>query len=275
MLKHQLPPRSAAPFGARCRLAVIFLAAALCAGSLAWNARAEGFRVTLSDDVVVLDDKQKWGSIDLVNLGADPMEFTLTVDATASGTARDGTSLIRWAPSKALAPANRSVTMRVSARPPADLPPGEYVFRVGVTAAVQHPPRTLPGEGTDQVQGIAATIPVVPILPVTVYLRHKIEAPMIDAKPLVFTPEDPKYFGYFPVTKRTPGVSFVGQIQLVEQGSGAIISKGRLILSPAQDTSNVRMPRGDTPVKDGARYCLRIWDHFPGKGGPTQEVCGQ
>jgi len=233
------------------------------------------FRVTLSDDVIVLDEHTRSGSIDLVNLGADPMEFTLKVDDEAKGAAPDGTPLIRWTPTRSLVPANRSVAMRVAARPPANLPPGEYVFRVGVTASVQRP-KMAPGEEEKAAEkGIAVTIPVVPILPVTVYVRHKIETPMIDVKPLILTPEDKKIAGYFPVTKRMPGVSFVGQIQLVEQSSGKVVSRGRLVLAPAKNSSQVSMPRGETPMIKGARYCLRVWDHFPGEGDPKLEVCGQ
>ena len=233
------------------------------------------FRVTLSDDVIVLDEHSRSGSIDLVNLGEDPMEFTLKVDDEAKGAAPDGTPLIRWTPTRSLVPANRSVAMRVAARPPANLAPGEYIFRVNVTASVQRPKMTPGAEEKEAEKGIAVTIPVVPVLPVTVYVRHKIETPMIDAKPLVLTPEDKKIAGYFPVTKRMPGVSFVGQIQLVEQGSGKVVNQGRLVLAPATDTSKVSMPLGKIPLEKGARYCLRVWDHFPGEGAPKLEVCGQ
>jgi len=236
---------------------------------------AGGVSVALSDNLVVLDSRHRSGAIELVNLSADPTEFKVKIQ-TVKDSEVDGESLIRWAPQRTLAPPHRTVPFRVASRPQSDLPSGEYLIRVGVSARAITPPLPIierENEDGEIEQAIAAVVPIVPVLPVTIYYRHKMETPMIDAQPLVATPEDEKYLGYFPVVKRLPQYSFVGTVQVVEQATGEVINQGRLHLRQGTKESKVRMPHGKSLLKPGVGYCLRIWDHFPAKGNPDQQVC--
>lgn len=238
-------------------------------------AQSGGVSVALSDNLIVLDSRARSGAVELVNLASDPTEFTMSV-LSVKDTELDGESLIRWAPRRTLAPANRTVPFRVSARPPGDLPAGEYLIRVGVTARVQTPPpvlREFKNEKGEIEMGLSAVVPIVPTLPVTVYYRHKIETPTIEAGTLVLTPDNPNSIGYFPVTKPQPKYSFVGAVQIIERSSRTIINQGRLHLSQELAASNVYMPRGEQPVIASNVYCLRIWNFWPAEGEPDQEAC--
>lgn len=233
--------------------------------------------VALSDNLLVLDSQTRSSMFELVNLGSEPTEFRLETDKLLLGTKEDASTIIRWAPARALVPANRTVPVRVAARPTPGLAAGEYIFRVGVTAEAKPVPRRpRPGDPAEAPpDGIAVTIPIVPTLPVTVYLRHNIEAPMIDIEPLVLTPDDKEVMGYFPVTKRNPAYSFVGQVLVLDKATGQRINSGRLHLRQGGSAgSRVNMPRAQTPLQAGAQYCLQVWDHFPGKGEPKLVVCG-
>ncbi|MBN2644309.1 MAG: hypothetical protein JXR59_02425 [Desulfuromonadaceae bacterium] len=251
---------------------LLVLAVLLLMSAAAWA----DVSVALSDNLIVIDSRDRSGMIELVNLSADPTEFTLQIQ-NVEGSEVDGETLIRWAPRRSQVPANRTAPFRVSARPQKDLPPGEYLIRVGVSARLMAPPpvvETKKNQNGEIEQTIAVVVPIVPVLPVTVYYRHQIDTPMIDAQALVATPDDEKYLGYFPVVKRTPQYSFVGTVQVVEQATGKVINQGRLHLKQGTESSRVRMPRGEQALVPGTTYCLNIWDRFPAKGQPVQQVCG-
>ncbi|MGL5586140.1 MAG: hypothetical protein ACRDDD_12000 [Plesiomonas sp.] len=231
--------------------------------------------VALSDNLVVLDDSQRSSFIELVNLGRTPTEFALqSIKFTGAATAKDGAEFIRWAPERARVPANRTLPMRISARNLEQLSPGEYVLQVNVSAQRRpNPVRSTEAQNKEASSAVAVSIPVVPVLPITIYLRHQIDTPMITAQPLVYTPKDPDFLGYFPVTKKMAGVSFVGLVQLVDKATDEVVSSGRLHLQPSSKETKVRMPRGKFTAKAKGNYCLRIWDHFPAQGAPAQEQC--
>lgn len=231
----------------------------------------KGLSVALSDNVLVLNDTDRSASLELVNLGSLPTEFALqSVKMVMNAKTQDGSEFIRWAPQRAKVPANQTMPMRISARQLDKLPPGEYMLKLNVSALTRPGPEA---KTTDKAQGVAVTIPIMPVLPVTVYLRHGIDTPGIRAQKLVYTPKDREYLGYFPVTKTVPGQSFVGQIQVVNQATGDVLSSGRLHLRPSTNESVVRMPRGKFTAGAAGTYCLKIWDHFPAKGNPIQEQC--
>lgn len=231
----------------------------------------KGLSVALSDNVLVLNDTDRSASLELVNLGSLPTEFALqSVKLVMNAKTQDGSEFIRWAPQRAKVPANQTMPMRISARQLDKLPPGEYMLKLNVSALTRPGPEA---KTADKAQGVAVTIPIMPVLPVTVYLRHGIDTPGIRAQKLVYTPKDREYLGYFPVTKTVPGQSFVGQIQVINQATGDVLSSGRLHLRPTTNESVVRMPRGKFTTGAAGTYCLKIWDHFPAKGNPIQEQC--
>ncbi|MBK1675001.1 hypothetical protein CKO35_17320 [Ectothiorhodospira shaposhnikovii] len=230
--------------------------------------------VALSDNLVVLSNQERSGQLELVNSGSDPTEFRLTVESDMVGADVDGRTVIRWSPARALVSPHRTLPVRIAARPPHDLPPGEYVLRAGVTAAVQTPPSlTGPRMSDEEVAGVAVVIPIVPTLPITVYYRHDIPNPMIEAEALVPMPDDTHYVGYFQVRKSDPKYSFVGYIAVVDAMTGQVVNQGRLHLLPGVESGQVRIPHSTASMSASGQYCIRIWDHWPARGVPGKEVC--
>ena len=240
------------------------------------GASAQGISVSLSDNLIVIDDKRRSGSIDLVNLGEDPMEFSISPAKDAISVVNSAEPMLRWSPQRTVAPAHRSISLRVLARPAPDLPAGEYAFQFNVTATVQRPesPIKLLEEGkAAQDQLIAVSTPVVPVLPVTVYVRHRMATSLVDIEPLTLTPEDKDSLGYFRVVKRTPDTGFVGQIQVVERDSGKVLSSGRLHVGQKGADAKVTMPRLFFPAERASLFCLKLWSQFPGEGEPYAQLC--
>jgi len=257
----------------------IFLVAAANAAILLFSSgkafAQSGVSVALSDNLIVLDKRSRSGSVELVNLASDPTEFTMSV-LSVKDSKLNGESLLRWAPRRTVAPANRTVPFRVSARVPKDLAPGEYLIRVGVTAKVQSPPpipQEYENEDGEIEMGLAAVVPIVPTLPITVYYRHNIEEPTITLSPLVLTPNSSDSVGYFPVVKNQPEYSFVGSVRIIEKNSKKVINQGRLHLGQGISKSNVYMPRGDELTSASNSYCLQLWNVWPAEGAPIQQVC--
>lgn len=267
------------PFARRQKVVASLITSALISFIFLNTARAQTLSLSLSDNLIVLNDQQRSASVELVNLGDDLMEFNLAVSEKASGKLQNGTPVIRWAPDRSLVQPHRAVPMRVSSRATLDLPPGEYVFKAFVQASPHEaekrvPTPEKPGQPADS--SVSVSVGVSPSLPITVYVRHKIAPNMLDAGAFVATPDDPKYIGFFPVTKRVPLQSFVGRVQAVEKQSNAVLNEGRLHLPPNEDTvdtSNVRILRTEQSSKTSPPYCLRIWDQFPASGPPMQESC--
>jgi len=265
-------------FTIRQRVITLLVAGAIF-GVVMGAAEAQTVSLSLSDNLVVLNDKQRSAVLELVNLGDDPLEFNLTASDQASGKLKDGSSIVRWAPERALVQPHRAVPMRVSSRMTPEMEPGEYVFKAYVKATPHETERRAsttekPGEASDS--SLSMSVAVSPSLPVTVYIRHKIAPNMLDAGAFVLTPADSKYIGYFPVVKRVPLQSFVGRVQAIDKLTSAVLNEGRLHLPPSADktdTSNVRILRTEQNSKAQGPYCLRVWDQFPSAGPPVQEFC--
>jgi len=231
--------------------------------------------VSISDNMILLDATSRSGQVDLVNGSDDPMEFTVLPVLENAGIVNSAGPVLRWAPERSVAPAHRSQAFRVAARPTPELAPGEYAYQFKVRAQIQRnaPDILVKTDEVSQETVISGFVPVVPLLPVTVYLRYKIEAPRVDLRPLTLSPDDPESLGYFVAVKQHPDRSFVGTIQVIDKESGAELSSGRLHLGQEGSQARVGMPRGLFPVGKGGSYCLRVWDHFPSKGEPYASVC--
>jgi len=240
--------------------------------------QAQDFRVTLSDTLLVLDNQYRSSSVDMVNMSEDPMEFTMTVVNDFNGIGADKIPLVRWQPARAVVPGGQSVAFRVASRLRADLPAGEYEFRVGAKSVTQRPPVTLiPPDTPGGEPSLAVMGLVMPELPITVYLRHNIDKPSVTVMPFVSTPNDLAYSGYFPLVKKDPAVSFVGIGQLVRKDTQAEVIASRIHLSPRQAEGRFNLPRsnkpGAEPIASNA-ICLRLWNEYPARSKHTQELCG-
>ena len=241
------------------------------------NAQDAGrITVSISDNIIVIDANARSGQIDLVNGSDDPVEFSVSPKTEGAGIINSAEAVLRWAPARSVAPAHRSQAFRVAARPTPELAPGEYAYQFSVRAELQRNAiNTLANSDnktTDPL--ITVRVPIVPVLPVTVYVRHRIEAPRVDLRPLTLTPDDPDSLGYFTAVKQHRDRSFIGTVQVVDAETGAELSRGRLHLGQAGAEAKVGMPRERFPQGKAGKYCLRVWDHFPAQGEPYANVCG-
>lgn len=257
-------------------LATAVMFAALSAPSA--NAQERGrARVSISDNMIIIDANARSGQIDLVNGSDDPMEFTVLPAPDGSKTAivNSAGPVLRWAPERSVAPAHRSQAFRVAARPTPELAPGEYAYQFLVRSKLQRsvPDLLVQTDAVTQETVITGLVPLVPMLPVTVYLRYGIEAPRVDVRPLTLTPDDPESLGYFMAVKQHPDRSFVGTIQVVDADTGAELSRGRLHLGQEGSDARVTMPRGIFPTGKAANFCLKVWDQFPSQGEPYANSC--
>lgn len=258
---------------------IICLATTVTSASLfSSSIRAQGsgeITVSLSDNMIIVDDQLRSGQIDLVNGSDAPVEFIVLPMLENAKIVNLAAPVLRWAPERSVAPPRRSRAFRVAARPTPELMPGEYAYQFKVRAQLQRDVPDILVETDDATKGqvITALLPVVPLLLVTVYLRHRIKAPRVDLRSLTLTPDDPESLGYFMAVKQHPDRSFVGTVQMVDADTGVELSSGRLHLGQEGDQAKVAMPRGLFPTGKGANYCLRVWDHFPSQGEPYANSC--
>jgi len=261
-------------FYKRLHLAIFFFFLAFSAQGI----QAQVVRVTLSDTLLVLDNQYRSSTVDMVNMSEDPVEFTMSVTNDFNGIGADGIPLVRWQPARAVVPAAQSVAFRVASRLRADLPAGEYEFRVAAQSVSQKPPVTLiPSDTPDAPPSLSLTGLVMPALPITVYLRHNIDKPSVTVMPFVPTPDDRDSVGYFPLIKKDPAVSFVGIGQVVRKDTQAEVIGRRIHLTPRQAEGRFSLPRAGQPIGEAVAagtICLRLWSEYPARSKHTQELCG-
>lgn len=255
----------------QCHKVAFFFALLTLAGS------AQATSVAISDNLLVLSDRERSGEIELLSMQPVPAEFTVTA-ADLPDEVLDGNAHVRWAPQRTQIPGNRSQPLRVVFRPPADLAPGEYVVQLNVMSREVNPPPlsdSLQGDGGSAANGMAAGVAIQPVLPVTIYLRHKVESPAIEIVPFEAATNDPQSHGDFTVRKAPEDISFVGTVAVVGEQSGRTFSSGRLRVGQTINEMRVSVPRrADEPPLDEA-VCLKVWPRFPAEGSPEQTVCGR
>jgi len=241
---------------------------------LAGTARA--ISVSITDNVVVLDESSRSAAIQLLSMTPSPVEFEVRATELPPEV-QDGRELLRWAPERTVVPANRGRPLRMVFRPPADLSAGEYVVRLAVQSReVDYEPdfgndddaATEDGENRLQI-GVA----IQPVLPVTIYIRHKVESPKLVVNTFQPTPEAQETHGYFNVSKRPEAISYIGEVALVGEVSNTVYTSGRLRMGQTVNEKRVRVPRRDGDEQLTEAICLHLWPQFPAEGEPEQKVC--
>ncbi len=233
--------------------------------------------VSISDNVVVLDNRQRSGEIELLSMTPSPVEFEITPMDVSEGVL-DGRDYLRWSPPRTLVPANRGSPLRMVFRPPADLAPGEYVVRLAVKGRqVDFQPSFLRDaeEGNGDEQGLSVGVSIQPVLPVTVYIRHQVESPELVVGSFEPVVDDERSHGYFQVSKDPEAISFVGTVALIGAATGNTLTSGRLRMGQTVDDLRIRVPRRDDEAELAEAVCLHIWPSFPAQGEPEQRVCSE
>lgn len=234
--------------------------------------------VSISDNVVVLNTRERSGEIDLLSMTSSPVEFDITAMDPPNGMV-DGRQYLRWSPERVLVPANRASPLRMVFRPPADLAPGEYVVRLAVKSReVNFAPAFNLGsdaEGAEVDNTLAIAVAIQPVLLVTVYIRHLVDSPELTIGEFVPAIEDASTHGYFMVGKDPDAISFVGTIALVGANTGNTLASGRLRMAQNVDQRRIRVPRDETDAVLIEPLCLHLWPSFPPRGEPERRLCSE
>lgn len=246
------------------------LACALWMPSQAW-----AISVSISDNVVVLNSRERSGEIELLSMTPSPVEFDITPGSLPEGVL-DGRDYLRWSPPRTLVPANRSVPLRMVFRPPAELAPGEYVVRLNVKSRqVDFQPSFETDPNADTENAIAIGVSIQPVLPVTVYIRHQVDSPELNIGRFEPAIGDARSHGHFMVSKAPDAISFVGTVALMGAQSGTTLTSGRLRMGQTVDEMRIRVPRREEEAELTEAVCLHIWPSFPARGAPAQRVCSE
>lgn len=246
-------------------------------GLFLYQLPAHAAQVFVSDTVVILSENSRSGSIEVSNMNHRAQEFDV-VPISLPDEIMKGDRLLRWGPDRLSVPGNRSGSLRFVYRPIANLPAGEYVSRFNVRSTVSGEERSVvPGDAGDVDKagkdGAGAAVGIQVALPVTIYIRHNVEAPLLDISDFIPTLSDPRSHGFYIVSKKSDGVSFVGGFAVDKKGDGYNQAKGRLFIPQTKSTHTIDVPRKGTEGFLLARHCLKLWDSFPAKGSPNQEQC--
>ena len=262
----------------RClRAASILVAAA--AAIPAMPVRAQKVSVAVSDNVVIIPSGKTSGVVDLINLENNPVRFDVKLDLDPTGKAKSDPSFhstmtkhLRFSPERVMVPGNETRPLRVAFRAPPDLPPGEYRMWFHVM------PEPLPGQGDGKAiqeveNGLAVSVAVTPVIPIAVYVRHKMDRPTARMEPLEMTPDDDKSQARVLVRKAVSDVSYVGTLAVLASDTGAIVLQGRAHITADKPESYVQIPRHLATLPTGTPLCTRLWHSSPPAGAPDQDNC--
>lgn len=242
------------------------------------STHAWAISVSISDNVVVLDTRERSGEIELLSMTPSPVEFEISAMELPEGLA-DGRQYLRWSPERVLVPANRASPLRMVFRPPADLEPGEYIVRLAVQSRqVDFEPdfgTDDDDEDIDTDNALAIGVAIQPVLPVTVYIRHQVDSPELVIGDFVPAEDDDTSHGHFTVEKHPDAISFVGTVALIGANTGNTLTSGRLRMAQTANERRIRVPRDETEAALAEPVCLHVWPSFPPRGEPERRLCSE
>jgi len=242
-------------------------------------ALAQKVAVAVSDNVAIIPGGRTSAVIDLINLENAAVRFDIKLDLDPTGKARTDPTLhpalnkhLRFSPERILVPGNETRPLRVAFRAPADLPPGEYRMWFHVT------PEPLPdenaGKAIQEVEGgLAVSVAITPVIPIAVYVRHKIPHPTARMEKLEITPADDKSQARVLVRKTVPDISYVGTLAVLNATNGEMVLQGRAHITADKPEAYVQVPRHLPTLPSGTPLCARLWHTAPPSGPPDQDEC--
>lgn len=245
-------------------------------------APSQGGGVSVAPMMVILDTRGRPQSFEVVNFGSrsatfrlDPLHAVIDPDGaqqfepatTQSGSAA---SFLRWAPRQFEVPPGATRTVRLSARPPADLPVGEYRLHLRVTN-IGAPP-ILSAQTGERGIGVAINLQVAQA--VRVLVRHGVGpgTARLDAVALEVAEAGPQL--KFRLIHNRDGGSVLGRYTIVAQGpDGAerVLRQTNITLYADTEQRPVSVGLERNELSPGVRACVRFWS---GQGDPApQEAC--
>lgn len=258
-----------------------FLGAALLLTSAAPAAPRDG-GVSVSPMMVILDTRGRPVGFDVINFSDRPATFrldplhaeigpdgaqTLTPAAAQPGSA---VNFLRWAPRQFEVQPGATRTIRLSARPPADLPAGEYRLHLRVTNI--GPPPERPTARTEGAVGVAVHIQVAQA--VRVLVRHGVGPGSARLDGVAAEVTEAGTTVRFALVNNHDGGSVLGRYAVVvidADGAEHTVSEADVTLYPDTDRRPIRVTLPPQSLPPGSRACVSF---RAGRGGGTaQRVC--
>lgn len=256
--------------------------APLAAGLLLAAAPPQDGGVSVAPMMVILDTRGRPQGFDVVNFSdraatfrLDPLYAVIDADGVqrfepAAGQPGSAEGFLRWAPRQFEVPAGATRTVRLSARPPADLPPGEYRLHLRVTNIGPTPDLAAPAEARSVAVGINLQVAQA----VRVLVRHGTGSGTARLDGIDLQPANPGLQLKFLLTNNHDGGSVLGRYAIVAKGSdGAerILRRTDITLYSDTDRRPVSLDLDSDELPAGARACVRFWNNR-GDEAP-QEAC--
>lgn len=263
-------------------LAVAPLAASLLLAAAPAAPAQGGGGVSVAPMMVILDTRGRPQGFDVINFGdraatfrLDPLYAVIDADGVQRfepvGDQPDSAAgFLRWAPRQFEVPPGATRTVRLSARPPADLPPGEYRLHLRVTN-IGPPPET-PTSFDDRGVGVNINLQVAQA--VRVLVRHGVgpgtaRLDGVDLRPAATGPQLS-----FLLINNHDGGSVLGRYTVVAKGpDGAerVLRQSEITLYADTERRPVSLDLDRSDLPSGSRACVRYWSSR-GEAAP-QESC--
>lgn len=243
-----------------------------------------GASVSVSPMMVILDTAGRPGSFDVVNFGARTATFRLeplfaVIDdhgeqqfEQPAGQPGSAAPFLRWAPRQFEVQPGSARSIRLSARPPSDLPPGEYRLHLRATNIGEAPPR--PTAAPDRGVGVNVRIQVAQA--VRILVRHRVGPGRASLTDVAETATEAGRGVAFALVNRNDGGSVLGRYAVVGVAPGGgerLLREADVTLYPDTARRPVRLIFEPQELAAGWRLCVRFWNSRGGRGAPDQEVC--
>lgn len=247
-------------------------------------ARSQGGGVSVAPMMVILDTRGRPVGFDVINFGdrtatfrLDPLHAVIDPDGVqrfepAEAQAGSAISFLRWAPRQFEVQPGATRTIRLSARPPANLPAGEYRLHLRVTNIGPTPDR--PTTAEDRAIGVNINLQVAQA--VRVLVRHGVGPGTARLEALAVQPSEAGQNLSFILANNHDGGSVLGRYAVVVAGTDGgerVLRETDVTLYPDTDRRPVNLELTRSEAPPGSRACIRFWT---GRGGgAAQQTCSE
>jgi hypothetical protein len=263
-------------------LAVAPLAAGLLLAAAPAAPSQGGGGVSVAPMMVILDTRGRPQGFEVVNFSnrtetfrLDPLYAVIDADGVqgfepATDQPGSAAGFLRWAPRQFEVPPGATRTVRLSARAPADLPPGEYRLHLRVTNIGPPPELDAPIDA----RGIGVSINLQVAQAVRVLVRHGVGPGTARLDAVNLEPAEAGSQLRFLLINNHDGGSVLGRYAVLVKGpDGAERTLLRTDITLYADTDrrpvSLSLERSELP--SGARACVQFWS---GRGETApQEAC--
>lgn len=244
----------------------------------------QGSGVSVAPMMVILDTRGRPAGFEVINFGArtatfrlDPLHAVIDADGVqqlepAEAQTGSAVGFLRWAPRQFEVPPGGTRTVRLSARAPADLPPGEYRLHLRVTNIGPAPDRPM----TSDERSVGVNINVLLAQAVRVLVRHGVGSGTARLEAVEVEDAPAGHQLRFDLINNHDGGSVLGRYAVViaaPDGAERVLKETDITLYPDTERRPVALALTLAEAPPGSRACIRFWS---GRGGgAAQEACSE